>query len=94
MESAPAKGWIFVELVIVSFFLWTVIDPIYVLTSNLALDPGYDEERHTRFIWIIMMNCMVSLTRHKIVLPSGRKIFIAYPFGKELSRSGKFCLGD
>lgn len=39
------NGWIFVELVIVSFFLWTVIDPIYVLTSNLALDPGYDEER-------------------------------------------------
>ena len=34
------NGWIFVELVIVSFFLWTVIDPIYVLTSNLALDPG------------------------------------------------------
>ena len=32
------NGWIFVELVIVSFFLWTVIDPIYVLTSNLALD--------------------------------------------------------
>nr|WP_302436587.1 FtsX-like permease family protein [Bacteroides intestinalis] len=39
------NGWIFVELIIVSFFLWTVIDPIYVLTSNLALDPGYDEER-------------------------------------------------
>jgi len=39
------NGWIFVELVIVSFFLWTVIDPIYVLTSNLAIAPGYDEER-------------------------------------------------
>ena len=32
------NGWIFVELVVVSFFLWTVIDPIYVLTSNLAMD--------------------------------------------------------
>ena len=39
------NGWIFVELVVVSFFLWTVIDPIYVLTSNLAIDPGYNEER-------------------------------------------------
>lgn len=73
------NGWIFVELVIVSFFLWTVIDPIYVLTSNLALDPGYDEERAYALYMVIMMNCMVSLTRHKIVLPSGRKIFIALP---------------
>lgn len=43
------NGWIFVELVIVSFFLWTVIDPIYVLTSDLAIDPGYEEERGYAF---------------------------------------------
>ena len=45
MESAPAE-WLDIcgtggrEL-----FFWTVIDPIYVLTSNLAIDPGYNEER-------------------------------------------------
>lgn len=36
------NGWIFVELLAVSFFLWTVIDPIYVLTANRHIDPGYD----------------------------------------------------
>lgn len=39
------NGWIFVELVVVSFFLWTVIDPIYTVTSDMAIAPGYDEER-------------------------------------------------
>lgn len=39
------NGWIFVELVIVSFFLWAVIDPIYVVTSDLSIPPGYNEER-------------------------------------------------
>lgn len=38
------NGWIFVELVIVSFFLWTVIDPLYVLTANRSIDPGYREK--------------------------------------------------
>ena len=36
--------WIFLELLVVSFFLWTVIDPIYVLTANHAIDRGYDPE--------------------------------------------------
>lgn len=36
------NGWIFAELIIVSFFLWTVIDPIYVLTANYCIDRGYD----------------------------------------------------
>ena len=38
------NGWIFLELLVVSFFLWTVIDPIYVLTANRAIDRGYDPE--------------------------------------------------
>lgn len=38
------NGWIFLELLIVSFFLWTVIDPIYVLTANRAIDRGYNPE--------------------------------------------------
>lgn len=38
------NGWIFLELLVVSFFLWTVIDPIYVLTANHAIDRGYDPE--------------------------------------------------
>lgn len=39
------NGWIFVELVVVSFFLWQVIDPIYVVTSDIAIPVGYNEER-------------------------------------------------
>ena len=47
------NGWIFLELLVVSFFLWTVIDPIYVLTANRAIDRGYNPEglyvhRHVR----------------------------------------------
>ena len=38
------NGWIFLELLVVSFFLWTVIDPIYVLTANHAIDRGYNPE--------------------------------------------------
>lgn len=38
------NGWIFAELIIVYFFLWTVIDPIYVLTANLLIDPGYNSK--------------------------------------------------
>ena len=38
------NGWIFLELLVVSFFLWTVIDPIYVLTANRAIDRGYNPE--------------------------------------------------
>lgn len=36
------NGWIFLELLVVSFFLWKVIDPIYVLMANRAIDQGYD----------------------------------------------------
>ena len=38
------NGWIFLELLVVSFFLWTVIDPIYVLLANRAIDRGYNPE--------------------------------------------------
>lgn len=38
------NAWIFLELLVVSFFLWTVIDPIYVLTANHAIDRGYNPE--------------------------------------------------
>ena len=36
------NGWIFVELLIVSFFLATVIDPIYDITSNLLRPSGFE----------------------------------------------------
>ena len=36
------NGWIFMELLIVSFFLWVVLDPICVLTSTKNIDPGYE----------------------------------------------------
>lgn len=42
------NGWIFIELVIVSFFLWTVIDPIYILTADKLIASGYDA--HNRYV--------------------------------------------
>ncbi|MDE5759807.1 ABC transporter permease [Bacteroides sp.] len=39
------NGWIFMELLVVSFFLWTVIDPVYVLVANRLIDKGYNSER-------------------------------------------------
>lgn len=39
------NGWIFIELLIVSFFLWTVVDPIAVLTGQRLLPRGYDSHR-------------------------------------------------
>lgn len=39
------NAWIFMELLVVGFFLWTVIDPIYVLTANHSIDRGYNPER-------------------------------------------------
>ena len=38
------NGWIFLEVIIAGFFLWTVIDPVYVLTVNYLEDKGYEEE--------------------------------------------------
>lgn len=36
------NGWIFLELLVVSFFLWMVIDPIYVITANRSIPKGYN----------------------------------------------------
>ena len=38
------NAWIFLELLVAGFFLWTVIDPIYVLTANRAISRGYDPD--------------------------------------------------
>ena len=38
------NGWIFLELLVVGFFLWLVLDPICVLTSTKHIAPGYEEE--------------------------------------------------
>ena len=38
------NGWIFLEVIIAGFFLWTVIDPVYVLTINYLEDKGYEEK--------------------------------------------------
>lgn len=38
------NGWIFLELLAVSFFLWIVIDPICVLTATKSIAPGYEAE--------------------------------------------------
>ena len=38
------NGWIFIEIIIAGFFLWTVIDPIYVLMATHWEDKGYEEK--------------------------------------------------
>ncbi|MBR5194309.1 MAG: ABC transporter permease [Bacteroidaceae bacterium] len=42
------NGWILLELIIAGFFLWTVIDPVYVLMVNHFTPKGYEEEN--RFV--------------------------------------------
>ncbi|MDO4165765.1 MAG: FtsX-like permease family protein [Bacteroides sp.] len=39
------NGWIFLELLVAGFFLWTVIDPVAVLTANHRIDKGYNSDR-------------------------------------------------
>ncbi|WP_321480892.1 FtsX-like permease family protein [uncultured Bacteroides sp.] len=36
------NGWILIELILVTYFLWGVMDPIYVLLSNKNIDEGYE----------------------------------------------------
>jgi hypothetical protein len=38
------NAWIFIEIIIAGFFLWTVIDPMYVLMVNHLEDKGYEED--------------------------------------------------
>ena len=84
------NGWIFVELVVVSFFLWTVIDPIYVLTSNLAIDPGYNEER----AYALYMEYYDELHGKYDKTQDSTAIKQENLYREELSGSGKLCFGD
>ena len=38
------NAWIFIEIIIAGFFLWTVIDPVYVLCVSHLEDKGYEEK--------------------------------------------------
>ncbi|MBE6275530.1 MAG: FtsX-like permease family protein [Bacteroides sp.] len=38
------NAWIFIELLIVSFFLWIVVDPVCVLTATMNIPSGYEIE--------------------------------------------------
>ncbi len=38
------NSWIFIELIIISFFLWRAIDPLYTITTLNNLDKGYNKE--------------------------------------------------
>lgn len=38
------NGWIFMEMVIISFFLWKAMDPIYILATFSNFDKGYNTE--------------------------------------------------
>ncbi|MDL2305324.1 ABC transporter permease [Bacteroides sp. OttesenSCG-928-D19] len=37
-----ANAWLMIELVLVTFFLWKAIDPVFVMMSNRAIDKGFD----------------------------------------------------
>ncbi len=39
-----SNAWIWIELVVASYFLWVVIDPVYVLTADRAIPDGYSLE--------------------------------------------------
>lgn len=39
------NSWIFLEMIIISFFLWKAVDPIYSLGSINSLDKGYNPDR-------------------------------------------------
>lgn len=79
MESAPAE-WLDIcgtggrEL-----FLWTVIDPIYVLTSNLAIDPGYNEERAYALYMEYYDELHGKYDKPRTVLRLSRRICIVLP---------------
>lgn len=36
-----ANGWIWAELILVTYFLWGAIDPVYVLMANRAIPDGF-----------------------------------------------------
>ena len=38
------NSWIFIEMILVSFFLWSVVEPIYTLFADMSIEPGYEEE--------------------------------------------------
>lgn len=38
------NGWIFAELLVVTFFLWITVDPICVLTGTRNIAPGYESK--------------------------------------------------
>ena len=38
------NSWIFIEMLLVSFFLWSVVEPVYTLFADMSIDPGYKEE--------------------------------------------------
>lgn len=68
------NGWIFAELLIVSFFLWTVIDPIYVLTANYCIDRGYEADH--RYV--------VRMGRHEADYPGFREDMASDSICKEV----------
>jgi hypothetical protein len=44
-NNRRTNGWIALEMVVVAYFMWGVIDPVYVLMSNRAIPDGFDVEK-------------------------------------------------
>lgn len=38
------NGWLFIEFVAVSIFLWLAIDPLFILFSNKYIPEGYSDD--------------------------------------------------
>jgi|GEM_PF-4538618 len=39
------NGWIFIEMIVISFFLWKAMDPVYTIISLNNLDKGYNPDK-------------------------------------------------
>ncbi len=43
-KQRRSNAWIWIELVVATYFLWVVIDPVYVLMADRAIEDGYQLE--------------------------------------------------
>lgn len=44
-----ANTWIFIELILVTFFMWKVIDPVFVILANKSIEEGFNADKVFRF---------------------------------------------
>ena len=57
--------WIFLELLAVSFFLWLVLDPVYVLNVNKQTPRGMKVKGGMYSTWVVISQGMVIMIPQK-----------------------------